>query len=132
MNNQEITSPGRSASPLWPLVVALFAALVAFSAPTASSTVVAQEQPKQDKSVDNEGNGDPTAFKAADSDVVKENLPAWPFLYGAYFAIMLILMLYVSSLWYRQRRLDAEIDRLDKKLDRIDEALGKRGAEGGS
>lgn len=75
-----------------------------------------------------------TSFTAAkDGDVVKENLPAWKFLYGAYFVILVLLMAYLISLWVRQRSLDAEIDRLDKKLDRLDEALSKRkeAAEGG-
>lgn len=72
-----------------------------------------------------------TAFEAAgDGESLKEKLPAWPFLYGAYFAILVLLMLYVTSLWLRQRRIDQEIARLDAKLDRIDATLSAGGSRG--
>jgi len=109
--------------------------LVGGAMASAPASVMAQEPPPVVQPTHDRGGDGPTAFEAAkDGDVVKEHLPAWPFLYGSYFAILVLLMGYLISLWVRQRRLDAEIDRLDKKLDRLDEMLGQRkeAAEGGS
>ncbi len=106
--------------------VALGAALLLGSAGAS-----AQEPPQQPPAQEKQTPDSATTFQAAgDGEALKENLPAWPFLYGAYFAILVLLMLYISTLWLRQRRIDGEIARLDGKLDRIEETLSAGGSRG--
>ena len=62
-------------------------------------------------------------FDAAQDDVPKENLPAWPFLYGAYFAIWLLLLIYLGLMGFQNARLQGRIRALDARLDKLDRAL---------
>jgi ABC-type transport system involved in cytochrome c biogenesis permease subunit len=68
------------------------------------------------------------AFEAA-SGAPKENLPAWPFLYGAYFCIWGLLFAYIIFTWYRNVQLSGRISELDARLDRLDGELER--LEGG-
>lgn len=61
-------------------------------------------------------------FEATD-EPIKENLPGWPFLYGAYSFIWAILMGYVVFLWMRQRQLNEQIARIDRRLGEVDHKL---------
>lgn len=67
------------------------------------------------------------AFEAA-TGPPKENLPAWPFLYGAYFCIWGILFAYVGFTWLRNVQLSHRIAGLDARLDKLDTQL--EGLEG--
>jgi hypothetical protein len=67
------------------------------------------------------------AFEAA-TGPPKENLPAWPFLYGAYFCIWVLLFAYVGLTWLRNVQLSHKIAGLDARLDRLDAQL--EGLEG--
>ncbi|MEL6179972.1 MAG: hypothetical protein AAFS10_13520 [Myxococcota bacterium] len=63
-------------------------------------------------------------FKAVDADnAPKENLPGWPFLYGAYFVLWLIPLAYLLVMWRRQSALDGRLQSLDRRLDNLDTAL---------
>ncbi len=62
------------------------------------------------------------AFEAA-TGPPKENLPAWPFLYGAYFCIWLLLFAYVGFTWLRNVQLSHRIASLDTRLDKLDAQL---------
>ena len=90
-----------------------------------------------------EGDSPSQAFEAS-NEAPKENLPAWPFLYGAYFCIWGLLFGYMFYTWYRNVQLSGRIAALDGRLDDVlapgaptvdDEALQHRrlgaGALGG-
>lgn len=62
------------------------------------------------------------AFEAA-TGPPKENLPAWPFLYGAYICIWLLLFAYVAFTWLRNVQLSHRIAGLDARLDELDAKL---------
>jgi CcmD family protein len=61
----------------------------------------------------------------------KEDLPGWPFLYGAYACIWLAIFGYVFALWLKQRKLDSRIVALDKRLDELDKTLDDIGQKKG-
>jgi hypothetical protein len=61
-------------------------------------------------------------FQAVEGPI-KENLPGWPFLYGAYTVLWVLMMGYVIFLWLRQRKLDDQIARVDQRLAQIDQKL---------
>jgi len=59
------------------------------------------------------------AFEAGGT-VPKENLPAWPFLYGAYFCFWALLFGYMIYTWRRSVQISGRIAHLDARLDQID------------
>lgn len=61
-------------------------------------------------------------FKAG-GEIPKEDLPGWPFLYGAYSFIWFFIFAYIVFLWRRQAALTARIAQVDRRLDQIDQAL---------
>jgi CcmD family protein len=63
-----------------------------------------------------------TAFKAS-NEAPKENLPGWPFLYGAYSLIWLLLFGYVVFLWKKHLAIEAQLARVNKRMDDFDGAL---------
>jgi hypothetical protein len=71
------------------------------------------------------------SFEALKDGVVRENLPGWPFLYGAYGFILFCLLAYIIFLWSRQRTLDAKIAQVDRRLTEVDQALDKLSGQGG-
>ncbi len=97
---------------------AQIAALAALALSFASPVVAQQADP-------------PAAEKKADSsmgfeattEVPKDNLPGWPFLYGAYTCIWVLLLGYVIFMWRKQSALTAQIGRVDKRLDELDRAI---------
>ncbi len=59
----------------------------------------------------------------ATSEPTKENLPGWPFLYGAYAVIWALMLSYIIFLWRTQSKLDTRVASLDRKLDELDKKL---------
>ena len=63
-----------------------------------------------------------TAFKAS-NEAPKENLPAWPFLFGAYAFIWLLLFGYIVFLWRKHVAIEAQLAKVKKRMDDFDGAL---------
>ena len=76
-----------------------------------------------------EGDTPTMGFEAATDEAPKENLPAWPFLYGAYTFLWLLIFAYVVFLWRKQAALEARISAVDKRMDAVDAALEALEAE---
>lgn len=91
----------------------------------------AQDEPAPDKAAETtpaaQDDKAPTMGFKAGGEVPKENLPGWPFLYGAYFFLWIIPLAYLFVMWRRQAALDAQLASLDKRLDALDAALDTKG-----
>lgn len=105
------------------LAALAFALIVSLGGLAPSPALAQDDAPKPTPSKTDKADN-AVGFKAADGTVPKENLPAWPFLYGAYTFLWLLPLAYVVTLWRKQRQLDARIDALDQRLNKLDDALG--------
>jgi CcmD family protein len=50
-------------------------------------------------------------------DIISENLPATPFVFAAYAAVWIALLIYVISLWRRLTRVERELAEVTSRLE---------------
>ena len=62
-------------------------------------------------------------MKASADGLQKENLPGWPFLYGAYSVIWLLIFGYIGFMWFKQMQISRQIGEMDRRLDSIDQII---------
>lgn len=62
-------------------------------------------------------------MKASADGLQKENLPGWPFLYGAYSVIWLLIFGYIGFMWFKQMQISSQIGEMDRRLDSIDQII---------
>ena len=70
-----------------------------------------------------QGADSPSQAFEAGGTIPKENLPAWPFLYGAYFFFWALLFGYMVFTWSRSAQINTRIAQLDARLDQLDTEL---------
>ena len=100
------------------------AAVFAFGLVGPIGGAIAQDEaaPATEKGADKDNNPS-QAFAAAPDSAPRENLPAWPFLYGAYGVIWLLVFLYILFLWRKHGAIESRLQAIDKRMDDIDAAL---------
>ena len=105
---------------LFAVVTVIFLALVG------QTSIIGQAPPEKVEAGEKATAGTPsevsTAFKASD-EAPKENLPAWPFLFGAYGFMWLLVFGYIVFLWRKHVAIEAQLDRVNKRMDDFDGAL---------
>ena len=86
----------------WPPKLVRFAVTCAVLALCLATTLAAQ--------------GEGGFVPAGPDDIVREELPATPFVFGAYAAVWLVLIFYVFTIWKRIGRVERELSEVTSRL----------------